>query len=133
MCRGLCAGITCHRLNVQIPDKDIHVVHHENVVYPAIAVAASVQGVVVVHVALDADEHVTDAQAISGHDFFIDRSIESAKKWTFEPNPEKAAIVVYDFRLEGWCSKAPGRPTQKSEFRAPNFVSITACSYPPRE
>ena len=54
--------------------------------YPAVAMAARLQGVVVVAVTLDDEGRVTSASAISGLKALIPDSLANAKKWTFKPS-----------------------------------------------
>jgi TonB family protein len=95
---------------------------------PRIAATANIQGVVVVRVKLDDKGQAIDAVAISGAGLLILDSLTNARKWSFEPNPQKTAILVYDFRFKGFCP----RNTDTNKFsnfvvRPPNFALITGC------
>lgn len=114
-----------------IDNKDIHVVDYEDMYFPALAFMARIQGVVVVQVKLDNQGKVTDSEALSGPAFLTQGSAENARKWKFEPNSEKAAIIVYSFRIEGDCHPASnGGFTSQMIFFPPNFAKITACASP---
>jgi len=98
----------------------------EDLAYPATARVARVQGVVVVEVKLDDKGNVVSASALSGPKPLIADSVSNAKKWKFKANFRKAAIIVYEFRLDdGACHDA-----SHSLFllRYPNFATITACT-----
>jgi transcriptional regulator with XRE-family HTH domain len=89
-----------------------------------LALAARVQGMVIVKVKLDDKGNVTDAVAIQTHPLFTPACLSHAKKWKFRPNAHNAALIVYRFRLTedtctgGWYSR----------YFPPNFVVISACS-----
>jgi outer membrane biosynthesis protein TonB len=107
-----------------IPDKDLKLVDFEDLTYPAPARAAHIQGLVVIRAALNDEGKVVDAVAISGGDVLIPASIENAKRWRFQPNPERAAIIVYNFRLTDALSKSG---CSHFVIQAPNFATITSC------
>lgn len=111
-----------------LSDKDIKVIDYADFGYPPIAVLARIEGVVVVRLTLDKNGNVSQADALSGADILAKASIENAKKWRFEPNPENAAIIVYNFRLRGSCHQS-GVGSQLI-FYPPNFAEITACPKP---
>ncbi len=115
-----------------IYNKDIHVVDYKDMQFPAMALTVRDEGIVVVQVKLDNQGKVTDAEALSGPSLLTYGSVENAKKWRFEPNPPKAAIIVYRFRIEGDCHVGPygGAPSQMIFF-PPNFAEITVCPVPP--
>jgi hypothetical protein len=107
-----------------VEDKDVRVVRSENLTYPHSVQTSNLQGVVVVRLRLDGRGKVVDAAAISGNPILARISVENGKKWQFEPNAQKSAILVYDFRIEGICSSVTG---SQMIFHPPNFVSIIGC------
>lgn len=111
-----------------IDDKGINVADFEDLTYPAIAVIAHVQGVVVVRVRLSDQGKVLDAVALSGAQLLTGPAIDNAKKWRFEPNSQKAAVIVYNFRIEGICHD--GAAASHMIFYPPNFATITDCARP---
>lgn len=111
-----------------IHDKDIKVIDVADLSYPALAHAAHIQGVVVVRVKLDERGRVAEAEAISGDELLIHASVDNAKKWRFDPNSQKTAIIVYNFRIEGLCP-ADGAYSQMV-FYPRNLVAITGCARP---
>jgi hypothetical protein len=114
-----------------IYNKDIKVVDYEDMQFPAIALLAHVEGVVVVQVKFDYQGNVTDADALSGPSLLTNLSAQNAKKWRFEPNSQKAAIIVYSFRIEGACHAGHGGGyTSQMIFFPPNFAEITVCPVP---
>jgi TonB family protein len=115
-----------------IYDKEISVLDYEDLVFPAIAATAHVEGVVVVRIELDDNGKVLDAEALSGPDLLVHQTVENARKWRFKPNPKHAAIIVYNFRIEGVChSVRQGSSFSQMIFYPPNFAAITACPTPP--
>ena len=85
-------------------DEDLKVVHFEDLRYPPLGRLERIQGVVVVRVKLDEKGNVVEPEAISGAKLLIPESLANAKKWSFQPNSEKAAVIVYNFRLtSGYC------------------------------
>jgi TonB family protein len=111
-----------------IDDKDVKVIQYSDLGYPAIAVLARIEGVVVVRVTLDGNGKVLGADAVSGATTLAASSVANVQKWRFEPNPEKAAVIVYNFRIRGNCH-AEGVHSQMV-FYPPNFAEITACPGP---
>jgi hypothetical protein len=107
-------------------DKDMRVVSFENLSYPPIAHSANIQGVVVIRAMLDDQGNVLEASPISGAELLISSAVTNAKKWRFESNSKRAAILVYDFRIEGVCrdNTEPGQ----SIYHPPNFTTIRTCA-----
>jgi len=97
-------------------------VHFEPISYPLAARFGHVSGVVVVRLHLDDEGHPVSAEAIYGDAKLTGDCISNAKKWQFRPNREHAAVIVYDFRIEGLCQMpCPGQ----FQFRPPNLAIIT--------
>jgi TonB family protein len=70
---------------------------------------ARVQGAVVVRVTLDGQGNVTDATALSGHEFLVRLVLPNVRTWIFKPNAKKSAIVIYNFMiLPGVCDDQAG-------------------------
>jgi Gram-negative bacterial TonB protein C-terminal len=110
-----------------ISDADVRVIDLKELKYAGATVNA--QGVVVVRVTLDKDGKVANATALSGAPILAVLSVDNVKKWRFSPNAEKAAIIVYNFRVKGFCNFGPW-PSQMI-FYPPNYAEITACGQPP--
>jgi TonB family protein len=129
MVGALLIGVSCVCSAAQqdtLNDQDVKLVSFEDLLYPPAARMARVQGVVVVKVTLDDDGKVASAFAISGNKTLIPDTLANAKKWRFKSNPQKSAVIVYEFSLtDGAC-----HDNSHSLFQLihPNFVSITACS-----
>ena len=108
-------------------DKDIHVIDFEEMKYPPIARAARIQGIVVIQVTLDDGGAVKDAEAISGAELLVRECLTNAKKWHFQPNSEKTAVIVYHFELPGGeCKSVSGL----FMFRGPNLATVIGCDVP---
>jgi len=100
-------------------------VDFQDLAYPALGRTAHIQGIVVVRARLDEKGNVVDAEAISGAEPLEPDSVANAKKWKFQPNAKKLAVIVYNFRLTDAISKSGC-----SHFMLvpPNFATITACT-----
>jgi TonB family protein len=107
-----------------ISDSDMKVIDFEDVRYPPLARSMNIQGVVVVRVRLDKDGKVVEASALSGHEILVQECLANAKKWRFQPNARRAAVIVYNFRLVGLCKSEVG---SLSTLQEPNFVTVTGC------
>lgn len=111
---------------VTINDSDVNVVNFENLsFYPTVPRSAQMEGVVVVRVKLDEDGKVVDATALSGELLLIHDCVINAKKWRFKVNSQRAALLVYRFRLVGTCRD--NTEMGQSIFYPPNFIEETAC------
>ena len=104
----------------------VQLVSFEDLAYPGIARVARIQGVVVAKAKLDEKGNVVAASAISGPKPSIADCLSNAKKWKFQPNSHHAAIIVYEFRLDGGAC----HDDSHSLFRLvhENFASIKACA-----
>jgi len=98
--------------------------------YPA--VRAHIQGVVVVRLKPEDQGKVPDAEAHSGASLLTGPSVENARKWRFEPNTQKAGVIVYNFQIKGECHYYGGESSQVS-FYPPNLAAITACNDPTQQ
>jgi hypothetical protein len=107
-----------------ISDKALKLVDYEDLTYPPVGRTAHVEGVVVIRAKLNDQGKVTDAVAISGNEVLIPASIENAKRWRFQPNSERAAIIVYNFRLTSGVSKSG---CSHFMLDPPNFATVTSC------
>jgi TonB family protein len=108
-------------------DKDIRVVDFDELKYPPLARASRIEGIVVVRVTLDDTGGVKDAEAISGRDLLIQDCLTNARKWRFQPNSQKAAVIIYRFEMPGVsCKSVPSL----FMFRPRNFVTIIGCDPP---
>jgi Gram-negative bacterial TonB protein C-terminal len=109
-----------------IYDSEVGLVSFEDLAYPTVAKIARNQGVVVVMAKLDDKGNVVSTSAITGPKTLIPDCLSNAKKWKFQPNPHKSAVIVYEFRLaDGACHDASHSLFQLLHR---NFASITACS-----
>jgi Gram-negative bacterial TonB protein C-terminal len=109
-----------------INDKDINVVQFEELKYPAIAEYAPFEsdGVEVFLVTLDDQGKVVQVEPLFGNNLFVPDCIANLKKWRFQPNADKKAIVVYRLKLSsGICKTASSVFT----LRVPNLVTVTGC------
>ena len=113
--------------DVTVPADQIKVVRAAtDLGYPLAARAAGVEGVVVVRAELDAAGVVVSAHAVAGHPLLTPDSLSNIRRWTFRPNPQRAIVFVYDFRIdEGRCHD----PTRSVAMQwHDNLMSIVACT-----
>jgi hypothetical protein len=105
-----------------IKDEEFRLQHFVPLDYPILARTTHVQGIVTVRVELDESGRVVSAMAVSGAEALIPASVSNAKKWGFQPNKTKRAIIIYDYRIEGLCQSPCA-----SHFvvRPPNIAAIT--------
>jgi TonB family protein len=103
-------------------DETVHPLYFETLSYPLSARLTHVQGVVVVRATLDSEGKVVSATAISGAKSLIPDCLSNAKKWLFQPIPEKTVVIVYHFKIEGLCNLPC--PSQFI-FSPPNLATIT--------
>ena len=113
--------------NPTVTDKDIKVVDFEELKYPPIARAARIQGTVVIRVTLDDTGGVKDAEAISGAELLVRDCLTNVKKWRFRPNPQKTAVIIYQFKMPGGECKSV---SSLFMFRGPNLATIIGCEVP---
>jgi TonB family protein len=77
---------------------------YEELLYPPLARYAHLQGAVAVQIKLDDKGDVTDAVAISGSELLALAVVGNVKKWHFEPNAQKSAVIIYNFQIiDGRC------------------------------
>jgi len=95
--------ISCASGQSEPLDKNPSVVSFEKLQYPALALTAKIQGLVVVQTKLDDSGQVIDATALSGHKMLVSAAVDNPKKWRFSQNGQNTAIVVYDFRIHDPC------------------------------
>ena len=82
----------------------------------------SVTGTVVIRVGLDTSGGVSSVMAISGPKDLVSNCLANSRKWRFQPNPDRSAVIVYWFRRGGLCNRPC--PSQFS-FEPPNLAIIT--------
>jgi hypothetical protein len=104
-----------------ILDETIKPLSFESLGYPLVARLTHVQGVVVVRAKLDAEGNVVSSTAISGAKSLLPDCLSNAKKWRFQPNIEKTAVIVYHFQFEGLCNVC----TSQFRFEPPNIATVT--------
>jgi TonB family protein len=108
-----------------VDDKSIRVLSFEELKYPALGLTARIQGIVVVQAKLDDEGRVTDVVALSGNEILVPSTLANVKRWRFQPNKQRAVVVVFNFTLEPGCYK---RDRFKLEGR--NLAIITGHASP---
>ncbi len=107
----------------------------EGLNYPQVARLARLGGRVVVRVKLDDAGKVVSASAMpSGRTqgVMVPDALSNAQKWRFRPNPGKEAVIIYEFRIEEYCTdfEIEHRVPSRFNFEVPNLVTVTACPLP---
>jgi len=106
---------------------DVRIISFERLRYPSAALAEFAQGVVVVRANLDRDGAVAEASAVSGSALLAPAAVENVKRWRFEPNTQRTAVVVYNFQLpSGACRSG----SDLFMLQDPNFATVTGCDRP---
>jgi len=86
--------------------------------------SVGVPSVVLVKVTLGKKGDVVAAHAISGLGMLIPACLSNAKKWTFQPDARRSAIIIYEFRQ----GNAPCADRSYSLIRRPNLVVVSLCA-----
>jgi hypothetical protein len=95
--------------------------YFEELSYPLAARLTHTVGTVIILVKLGNKGEVLSSTAISGSKNLISDCLANAKRWRFQPNARKTAIIVYRFKIEGLCNL----PCKSHfQFEPPNFVTI---------
>jgi TonB family protein len=97
--------------------------------YPPEALAARVQGFVVLELVLDEQGRVTATHVLSGAPLLAAPAAANAKEWVFEPHPGRTALV-YLFDIDTGLCNADARSLFRLQSRA--LATITACTEPGR-
>lgn len=105
-----------------ILDESIKPLYFEPLSYPLAAKLMEVQGTVVVRASLDREGNVVSSTALSGAKSLIPECLSNSRKWRFQAVPERAAIIVYVFRIEGLCRQPC---TSLFRFDPPNLATVT--------
>ena len=103
-------------------------IRYKELAYPLFARVTGVQGAVVVKAKLDNAGNVLSAIAIAGPRMLIAPALENIKGWQLRPNaknPYDVVVLIYDFRLEGYCVSEGGCDSLFT-FRPRNIATITA-------
>lgn len=103
-------------------NESIKAVYFESMDFPLPARLMRIQGTVVIHVALDGSGAVVSSTAISGGKHLIPACLANSRRWRFEPNRQKSAVIVYLFKIEGLCN-APC--ASQFRFEPPNLATVT--------
>lgn len=98
-------------------------IYYEPLEYPRLARQSNTQGIVVIRAKLDREGKVLSAVGISGPRFLIPVCLSNIKKWQFR-NTSSEVVILYDFRLEGFCVSEPCQSL--FTFRPSNVAVITA-------
>jgi len=111
---GLVSVLACRRVSAETPapiaslatsqaggEERFRVLRFEDIHYTVPAAASFSRGVVVVEAAFDEEGRVTGATALSGPDNLKAEAVANARRWRFAANPDRKAILVYEFSIDG--------------------------------
>jgi TonB family protein len=104
---------------------DVAVASHTPLAYPADAEAATVAGVVVMRLQIDADGGVRDAFVVAGDSRLAGAAERNVRTWRFAAGPRHVG-VIYDFQLGGPACKGPGAGSFLLHHR--NVATVVGCS-----
>ena len=97
--------------------------------YPPEALAARVQGFVVLALVLDDQGRVASTHVLTGAPLLAAPAAANAKEWVFEPHPGRTALV-YRFDIDTGLCNADARSLFR--LRSRTLATITACTAPGR-
>jgi uncharacterized lipoprotein len=118
-----CSSVFSGEQDTTVYDEDARVMSAAALNYPPQVITLRLHGAVVVSVTLGSHGEVVTATAVSGPPFLIPSCLASAKNWKFGPNPQKRAVIVFEFRFgEGTCPNGT-----YSVFRPPNILELVEC------
>ena len=109
-------------------DDRVSIADWEELRYPPLAVAARIQGVVVVQVKLDGEGKVLESIALWGSKILIPDCLANAKKWRFQANSPKTVLIVHSFHFDKSVCRPGTNYSSHFELIPPNLASITSCS-----
>ncbi len=96
-----------------------HVLTAVSPVYPPIAKAAHITGVVLLHAVISKEDTVTGVDVVSGPDMLLSAALEAVRQWTYKPyllngTPvEVHTTVAVNFNIGG----VPSRPDPASDHK----------------
>jgi TonB family protein len=87
---GLSLTVARGQQALHVPDDEAkaHLLTHRDLVYPAIAKVAHVQGTVVLRVEVDGSGKVRNISSVSGNAMLVQAAVDSVKNWTWTPFDE---------------------------------------------
>ncbi len=84
---------------ITLSGDSVRVLHQVDPIYPALAMAAHLQGQVVVRMTIDEHGQPSDVEAISGPQAFQGPALKAARQWRFEPARQDGQPVAATFLL----------------------------------
>jgi len=104
------------------------VIHVESLDYPPVALAAHVDGVVVLRLSIESDGHVQSIEKLSGPGALTNAAEGNARKWVFKAGQQKKVEVRYEFRI--LAPTGSDRPLTEVQFDLPFHVLILSPARP---
>lgn len=84
--------------------RDYRFAHFEAPAYPPLARQARIAGRVVLKIAVDsATGAVRDVAAVSGHPLLVPSTVESARRWSFEPGGPQSVTLTIEYSYPVAC------------------------------
>ena len=93
--------------------------------YPPEALAARIEGAVVVRVTTDASGRVIAAEPLSGPAALVPAVLDSVKQWTVSRS-SRTGVIVYRFEIDHARCNDDGRSLFR--LKKPNLAVVTACT-----
>jgi TonB family protein len=110
-----------------MPDGDRRPQQFVDLAYPADALAARLQGFVVIDLDIDDQGHVSSTRVLAGAPLLAEPAAANARQWVFEPYAGRTA-VVYRFDIDAaLCNDDTGGLFR---LESPTLATVTACSAP---
>ncbi|MGH9866337.1 MAG: TonB family protein, partial [Candidatus Acidiferrales bacterium] len=89
---------------------EANLIHSVDPVYPAIAVAAHVQGIVILHVVIGKDGDVKDIQFVSGPPLLMRAALNAVRQWVYKPTLLNGQAVEVDTTVSVYFAMDGDRP-----------------------
>jgi hypothetical protein len=104
------------------------VIHLESLHYPPVALAAHVDGVVVVRLHIGTDGHVQSIEKLSGPVPLTFTAEANARKWIFKAGRPQSIELRYEFRIVSPIGK--NKPLAEVQFDLPFRIEIVSPARP---
>jgi TonB family protein len=114
-------SVFAQQVSVDSRSLEEHVISKAPLVYPAIAKAARIEGIVILQIEIDADGKVISTKTVSGPPMLVQAATDSVKQWKYRPfegdglKVPATGRVSLIFTLGGADQPAPPKGTRQGE------------------